>query len=180
MILPFFVLSIAFTYLVLCDHSPSKTQLSVVKKRGFRYIFCMQWGEQGDLLIMHGCCLITNLQAAAILPLTCSFYLCKGIICIPYKPGLAMCSLTSWHCLELGAIWILIWILQQRGAVIMQDMPYAKGQMERKTLKQPDGGYWWCHALRTQVYKRVLQHRDFKMEGIITNFTKQWYHNKKH
>lgn len=42
MILPFFVLSIAFTYLVLRDHSPSKTQLSVVKKRGFRYIFCMQ------------------------------------------------------------------------------------------------------------------------------------------
>lgn len=42
-----------------------------------------QRGEKGNLLIMQGCSLLTNLQAAASFPLTRSFHLCKGAICIP-------------------------------------------------------------------------------------------------
>ena len=132
----------------------------VVKKGGMQLVMCLfpAEGEQDDLLIMHGCCLITNLQATASFSSDLLFFLflfflnlCKGTICIPFINWGLQC--TGWQAgvvytgtqsnMNINGTPSAVWSCHCAGYAIRKG---SGRDLKKKTLQQTDGGYRWYHA----------------------------------
>lgn len=76
--------------------------------------------------------------------LTCSFYLCKGAICIPDKPLHAapdkQALLKQGHWEE----WILIGALSEVRGCHLVGYTICRGSDEGEKAYKRDRGYWWC------------------------------------
>lgn len=122
------------------NHSPSNPQTLCSEDKG---ALLPAGDKRWGLVIIYTYCLIANPQAATSLPLTYSFYFVQGRhlysgetrVCNAQADELALFAQ------GLRAVWILICILQRCEAAIMEDDPYAGGQMESRTRLQPDGGH---------------------------------------